>query len=206
MKLTICFSLIGLILFNACSQEHNYCQSYIDNDIEPQTEKVILRNSAELTFLNYWGFPKLEDYPYMEVDNKCFFVKDSSKLHKHESLSIKLSENIPISKYKENLFLTRQAEKASTPKEQSINIDSKEFELLIFESEFEMTIAAYGVVSNEYIIYTSMSLMRPYETHLDEIKNKKQALIEELINRMYCFLSTLEVKNIDPVYDVRNYD
>jgi hypothetical protein len=206
MKITICFSLIGLILFTSCSREHNYCQSYIDNDTEPQTEKVILRNSVELTFLNYWGFPELEDYPYMEVDNKCFFVKDSSKLHKHESLSIKLSENIPISKYKENLFLTRQAEKASTPKEQSINIDSKEFELLIFESEFEMTIAAYGVVSNEYIIYTSMSLMRPYETHLDEIKNKKQALIEELINRMYCFLSTLEVKNIDPVYDVRNYD
>jgi hypothetical protein len=123
-----------------------------------------------------------------------------------ETLSIYVSENIPISQYKENLFLTLQMEKANTPKEQSINIDSKEFELLVFEYEFGINIAAYGVVSSDYIIYVSMSLTQPYETHLDEIKNKKQALIEELINRMYCFLSTLEVKNIAPVYDVRNYD
>jgi hypothetical protein len=206
MKKIVYLNLLCVVIVSCQKQKHNYCQSYIDNNTEPQTEKVILRNSAELTFLNYWGFPSVKKEPFIEVESNCYLVKDSSEFHKYESLFMKLNNNRPIDNYRNTLFSTFQAEKSGIPKEHNITINSIDYKILVFEYEHELRVAAYGQVSDDFILYICSELSSPYDTHLKEIKNKTKKLIEEHTSRLYCFLSTLEVKNIDPVYDIRNYD
>jgi hypothetical protein len=205
MKKIVYLNLLCVVIVSCQKQKHNYCQGSIDiSDSAPKIETIILKNEVKLTFLNYWGYPSVTKEPYIELESSSLLVKDSSDLHKYEILFIKLNNNRPIEDYRNSLFATLQAEKAGIPKEHSITIKSINYEILTFETEHEFDVAAYGQVSDDFILYIYTTLSYPYPTRLEEIKNNKQRLIEEQTNRMYCILSTLEVEKIDPVYDVSN--
>lgn len=198
-KLLICYFL-GLLILISCERNINYCYMHEQKGLTPEKEVFFLYDSINVSFDNYWEVLDLDSVDIFYVASnrsKLLLFKNDGYFHKYYSLNITLNKESSIENFKKNYFSALRAENVDIDNAKEIikTINGIDYEILIFDNNLELSLIVYGQYSEEFILQINTGFYKPFQDSLNQIENQKEELTDELLNRLYCVLSTLEVKS-----------
>jgi hypothetical protein len=187
----ICF--VSIILLS-CEKKNNYCSVCVNNEITQKEEIALALYDVKLSFSSCCD--KIDSLNLHSPYSINYFFEAPINLYKYYSLFFLVSKQ-PIEDFKESIYSTLRAERKimdeDVLEEKTKSINGINYQIIFFDNDSEISLSAYGKYSEDYTIYLSTGYHTPIEDSLTQIENKKEELVEDLLNRLYCVLSTIEI-------------
>jgi hypothetical protein len=200
------FSILkGLTLFRfmcllsffllSCEKKNNYCSVYLNNNNIPKQEVFFLRDSMRVSFTNYWK--NIDSLWKADNQSVCYFFEDFTDFYRFNPFTIHLSKHESIEAFEEFFYADFIVHGGNVDedisREITQTINGINYKILLLINTPEVSLKAYGKYSDNFILDVSIGFYRPFQESLTQIENQKEELIDDLLNRLYCVLSTIEI-------------
>jgi hypothetical protein len=188
----LCF--VSIILLS-CEKKNDYCSVCVNNEIIPKEEVFLLQDSMRVSFMNYW-----KDIDSLEVNTNqyiSYFFEDLRNFYQFNSFAIHLSNHESLESFEDYLYTSFVVYGVDVDedisKEITKTINDIDYKILVFMNSHEISLKAYGKCHDDFFFNLSTGFYKPTEDSLTQIENKKEELVGDLLNRLYCVLSTIEI-------------